>query len=184
MGQLGAYALLLGLVLAGYGTVAAAVGAKTGRAALVESARRTAFGLLVTIVVVNVAMLVALLSNNFTLRYVADNSSLETPTFFKALSLWAADDGSLLLWNLILAGYLAAVALRFRRDRPSTFPYALSVLFAALPRMRLFAPLPMPLVAAPTSSRCSKPAPRVQLMLLSTVSMPPALTVLLMVMVS
>src|SRR5262249_58467815 len=64
------------------------------------------------------------------IRYVADNSARETPIFFKALSLWAADDGSLLLWNLILAGYITAVALRFRRDRPPTFPYALSVLFA------------------------------------------------------
>jgi cytochrome c-type biogenesis protein CcmF len=45
------------------------------------------------------------------------------------LSLWAADDGSLLFWNLILAGYVAAVAVRFRRYRPPTFPYALSVLF-------------------------------------------------------
>ena len=50
--------------------------------------------------------------------------------FFKVLSLWAADDGSLLFWNLILAGYIAAVAIRFRRYRPPTFPYALSVLFA------------------------------------------------------
>ena len=31
-------------------------------------------------------------------------------------STWAADDGSLLLWNLILAGYVAAVAVRFRRE--------------------------------------------------------------------
>ena len=45
-------------------------------------------------------------SDDFTLRYVAENSSRATPTFFKVLSLWAADDGSLLLWNLILAGYL------------------------------------------------------------------------------
>jgi cytochrome c-type biogenesis protein CcmF len=130
MGQLGTYALIFGLALAGYGMVAAAVGARTDRPALVESARRTAFGLFATIAVVNGAMLVALLSNDFALRYVAANSSLQTPTFYKALSLWAADDGSLLLWNLILAGYLAAVALRFRRYRPPTFPYALSVLFA------------------------------------------------------
>jgi cytochrome c-type biogenesis protein CcmF len=130
MGQLGTYALLFGLVLSGYGMVAAAVGAKTDRPALVESARRAAFGLVVVMVVVSGTMLVALLSNDFALRYVADNSSRSTPTFFKALSLWAADDGSLLLWNLILAGYLAAVALRFRRERPPTFPYALSVLFA------------------------------------------------------
>jgi len=129
MGQLGTYLLLFGLAVSGYGLLAAAVGAKTGRPALVESARRCAFGLLATVAAANATMLAALLTNDFAIRYVADNSARETPTFFKALSLWAADDGSLLLWNLILAGYIAAVALRFRRDRPPTFPYALSVLF-------------------------------------------------------
>jgi cytochrome c-type biogenesis protein CcmF len=130
MSQLGTYLLLFGLAVAGYGLIAAAVGAKTGRPALVESARRCAFGLLAILVAANATMMVALLTNDFAIRYVADNSARETPTFFKALSLWAADNGSLLLWNLILAGYIAAVALRFRRDRPQTFPYALAVLFS------------------------------------------------------
>ncbi len=130
MSQLGTYLLLFGLAVAGYGLVAAAAGAATGRSALVESARRCAFGLFATVAAANATMLAALLTNDFAIRYVADNSSRETPVFFKALSLWAADDGSLLLWNLILAGYLAVVALRFRRDRPPTFPYALGVLFA------------------------------------------------------
>jgi cytochrome c-type biogenesis protein CcmF len=131
MSQLGTYLLLLGLAVAAAGLVAAAVGAKTGRPGLVETARRGAFGLLAIVAAANVTMLVALLTNDFTLRYVAENSARETPVFFKALSLWAADDGSLLLWNLILAGYLAAVAIRFRRDdRPPTFPYALGVLYA------------------------------------------------------
>ena len=49
--------------------------------------------------------------------------------FFKVLSLWAADDGSLLFWNLILAGYVAAVAMPVPPLPPPTFPYALSVLF-------------------------------------------------------
>ena len=130
MSQLGTYLLLFGLAVAGYGLMAAAVGAKTGRPALVESARRCAFGLFAILVAANATMLVALLTNDFAIRYVAENSALQTPTFFKALSLWAADNGSLLLWNLILAGYIAAVALRFRRDRPPTFPYALAVLFS------------------------------------------------------
>jgi cytochrome c-type biogenesis protein CcmF len=129
MSQLGTYLLLLGLAVSGYGLVAAAVGAAAGRSALVESARRCAFGLFAIVAAANGTMLAALLTNDFAIRYVADNSSRETPVFFKALSLWAADDGSLLLWNLILAGYIAAVALRFRRDRPPTFPYALGVLF-------------------------------------------------------
>src|SRR6516162_2495743 len=129
MSQLGTYLLLFGLAVAGYGLLAAAVGAKTGRPALVESARRCAFGLFAVVAAAAATMLAALLSNDFAIRYVAGNSSLETPAFYKALALWGADDGSLLLWNLILAGYIAAVALRFRRDRPPTFPYALSVLF-------------------------------------------------------
>ena len=129
MAFLGTYGLMLGLVLSVGDAVTAAVGARTDRPALVQTARRIAFAVLATMVVVDGAMLAALLSNDFTLRYVADNSSRETPVFFKVLSLWAADDGSLLFWNLILAGYVAAVAIRFRRYRPPTFPYALSVLF-------------------------------------------------------
>jgi cytochrome c-type biogenesis protein CcmF len=129
MAFLGTYGLMLGLVLSLGGVVVAAVGARTDRPAMVETARRIAFAVLATMVVVDGAMLAALLSNDFTLRYVASNSSRETPVFFKVLSLWAADDGSLLFWNLILAGYVAAVAIRFRRYRPPTFPYALSVLF-------------------------------------------------------
>lgn len=130
MGRLGELGLVLALTLAAYGLVAAAVAGRTGRAVLLESARRTALPLVATLATVNAAMLVALLQDDFTLRYVAENSSRATPTFFKVLSLWAADDGSLLLWNLILAGYIAAVAVRFRRERPITFPYALSVLYA------------------------------------------------------
>src|SRR5262245_65932403 len=92
MGQLVTYLLLFGLSVSGYGLLAAAVGAKTGRPALVESARRSAFGLFATLVAANATMLAALLTNDFAIRYVADNSALETPTFFKALALWAADD--------------------------------------------------------------------------------------------
>ncbi|HEX3592326.1 MAG TPA: cytochrome c-type biogenesis CcmF C-terminal domain-containing protein [Pseudonocardiaceae bacterium] len=130
MDQLGRFALLLAMALAAYGMVAAAIGARRRRPALVDSARRTAFALFAAIVTANGAMVVALLQNDFAIKYVAENSSLETPTFFKVLSLWAADDGSLLLWNLVLSGYMVAVALRFRRYRPVTFPYALAVLNA------------------------------------------------------
>lgn len=130
MSHLGHLALLLALVLSAYGMVAAVVGARGSRPAVLESARRAAFGLVASTVVVNLAMLVALLRNDFAIRYVAENSSVTTPTFFKVLSLWAADDGSLLLWNLVLSGYIAVVAWRFRRNAPAIFPYALSVLFA------------------------------------------------------
>ena len=130
MDRLGTFCLALALALAVYGVVAAIWGARKGRLLFVESARTATYGVLAAVAAANGAMVAALLSNDFHLRYVAENSSRETPAFFKVLALWSADDGSLLLWNLILAAFVAAVAFRFRRRRPETLPYALATLGA------------------------------------------------------
>jgi cytochrome c-type biogenesis protein CcmF len=126
---IGTFALGLALAVALYGCVASFVAARSRNAVLVESTRTCALSLLALVVAANGAMLAGILSNDFTLKYVAENSSRATPTFFKVLSLWSADEGSLLLWNLILAGYIAAVAIRFRKRRPETLPWALGTMF-------------------------------------------------------
>jgi cytochrome c-type biogenesis protein CcmF len=130
MNRLGLFALALALALALYGLAASVTGARRRSAALIESARTSAYSLLAAVAVANAAMMAAILANDFSIRYVAENSSRETPVFFKVLSLWSADEGSLLLWNLVLAGYLAAVAFRFRTRRPETFPWAMAVMFS------------------------------------------------------
>jgi cytochrome c-type biogenesis protein CcmF len=126
---IGTFALFLALAVAVYGAVASFVGARSRNALMVESARTTAWSLTALVLIANVTMLVAILANDFSLHYVAENSSRATPTFFKVLALWSADQGSLLLWNLVLSGYLLAVAIRFRRRRPETFPWALGVMY-------------------------------------------------------
>src|SRR5438067_11488377 len=130
MDRLGTFCLALALALAVYGVAAAIYGVRKGKPLFVESARTATYGVLAAVVAANGAMVAALLSNDFHLRYVAENSSRETPAFFKVLALWSADDGSLLLWHLILAVFIAAVAYRFRHRRPETLPYAMATLFA------------------------------------------------------
>ena len=93
---IGTFALGLALAVALYGCVASFVGARKRNAVLVESARTCALSLFALVLAANGAMLAAILSNDFTLKYVAENSSRATPTFFKVLSLWSADEGSLL----------------------------------------------------------------------------------------
>jgi cytochrome c-type biogenesis protein CcmF len=127
--RLGTFALALSLAVTVYGLAAAVIGARRQRAVLVESARTSAYSLFVLVLAANLVMVAALLGNDFSLRYVFENSSRETPVFFKVLSLWSADEGSLLLWNLILSGTIAAVAFRFRRRRPETLPWVLAVLY-------------------------------------------------------
>ena len=130
MDRLGTFALALGLGLAVYGVVASVAGARGNRPLFVESGRTVAYSLFVMVLAANAVMLAAILTNDFGIRYVAENSSRATPTFFKVLSLWSADEGSLLLWNLILAGFIAAVAFRFRARKPETFPWAMAVMYA------------------------------------------------------
>ena len=129
MDRLGTFALSLSLAVAVYGLAAAVIGARRQRALLVESARTSAYSLFALVLAANLVMVAAILANDFSLRYVFENSSRETPVFFKVLSLWSADEGSLLLWNLILSGTIAAVAFRFRRRRPETLPWVLAVLY-------------------------------------------------------
>jgi cytochrome c-type biogenesis protein CcmF len=45
---------------------------------------------------------------------VADNHSRATPLLYTIAGMWAALEGSILLWSLVLAGYLAVVAHKFR----------------------------------------------------------------------
>jgi cytochrome c-type biogenesis protein CcmF len=76
MDRLGAFALLVALALAVYGLVASILGARRGRPLMVESARTATFSLFAATVVANVAMLAAILANDFRNAYVAQNLSL------------------------------------------------------------------------------------------------------------
>ena len=75
------------------------------------------------------AMEIALLSDNFSIAYVARNSTIATPLIYKIATLWGALEGSILLWILVLCGYVAAAAWRFRaRTAEPTVAWALAVM--------------------------------------------------------
>ncbi|MFP5321365.1 MAG: heme lyase CcmF/NrfE family subunit [Acidimicrobiia bacterium] len=55
-----------------------------------------------------------LITRDFSLAYVASNGSTRTPPLFNVATMWAALEGSILLWGLVLAGYIAVIAHKFR----------------------------------------------------------------------
>ena len=55
---------------------------------------------------------IGLFINDFSLNYIANYSATTTPPVYKFASLWGSLDGSILLWNLILACYFL-VYLRY-----------------------------------------------------------------------
>jgi len=56
----------------------------------------------------------ALITRDFTLEYVAQVGSSVTPRLYNVAALWSALEGSILLWSLVLAGYLTLVVVKFR----------------------------------------------------------------------
>ncbi|EGX55409.1 cytochrome c-type biogenesis protein CcmF [Streptomyces zinciresistens K42] len=61
------------------------------------------------------ALQVALLTDNFSVSYVAETHARATPLLFTITSAWSALGGSLVLWSLVLTGFTATV-LRQVRD--------------------------------------------------------------------
>src|SRR5687767_2400381 len=61
----------------------------------------------------------AFVTQDFSIRYVAENSNTLLPLMYRYTAVWGSHEGSLLLWALILAAWTAAVAL-FSRTLPDT----------------------------------------------------------------
>lgn len=68
------------------------------------------------------AMEHALLTHDFSLAYVAANNSKETPLLFTITGMWSALQGSILLWGLVLALYVASLIFRTRRRTTDELP--------------------------------------------------------------
>jgi len=80
-------------------------------------ARPAAYAQLALVAIAYAALTAAFVAQDFSLRYVAENSNSLLPWYYRITAVWGAHEGSLLLWVLVLTGWNAAVAL-FSRDLP------------------------------------------------------------------
>ena len=124
--QLGTLAVSMGFAAALGGIAALAVGLHRRDRRLLRLGRHAAFYVFGAGVAAAAVMEWALVSHDFALRYVADNGSRATPLLYTVASLWGALEGSILLWALVLGGYLAMMVRRFRgRTDDPLFGWAL-----------------------------------------------------------
>ena len=111
---LGTGGVLLGLAASLGGIVTLAVALRQRKPQMLVLGRSYVLLCLLGIVVAVAAMERALITRDFTVQYVAENGSSTTPALFNVATLWAALEGSILLWALVLCGYMAVVVRRFR----------------------------------------------------------------------
>ena len=115
--EVGHFALILALVLALIQSVLPLAGASVGNRLWMSTARPLVVGQTLMVVFSFVCLVVLFLGDDFSVRYVANNSNTLLPDHYKVSAVWGAHEGSLLLWVMILALWSFAVAL-FSRTLP------------------------------------------------------------------
>jgi cytochrome c-type biogenesis protein CcmF len=115
--ELGQFALILALLLASVQCALPIYGAWRGNQTLIALARPAVAGQAVFVVLAFGILTTAFLMQDFSVAYVAQNSNLALPWYYRFSAVWGAHEGSLLLWVLILNIWSVAVAA-FSRKLP------------------------------------------------------------------
>ena len=112
------------LYAAGAGTYAGVRGSR--RSAV--SARRAIYCLAGLMVLATAILEAAYLRTDLSFRLVANNSSADTPIFYKLTAMWSSQAGSLMLWVLLLSLFSSAVLFSTRKTLRDITPWATAVL--------------------------------------------------------
>jgi len=86
-------------------------GAQRGHTPSMALAPSLAMGVLVFSAISFACLATAFLQDDFSVKVVASNSNSLLPPIYKFSAVWGNHEGSLLLWVLILSGWMAAVAV-------------------------------------------------------------------------
>src|SRR5215204_5718074 len=128
MASAGFLCLAAALAISLYGIGASLYGARAGRREYVDSGRRAVYALAGLLVVAMLILQLAFVRSDFSFALVASHSSTTTPLFYRLTAVWSSQEGSLLLWVLLLAAWSSAILFLTRHKLREVAPYATAVL--------------------------------------------------------
>ncbi|MBM3217937.1 MAG: heme lyase CcmF/NrfE family subunit [Candidatus Rokubacteria bacterium] len=142
--ELGHGAIIVAGLLAIYGALVSAIGGRTGRTALLESAQHAALGVFGLVTFAMLLLIYSFLTFDFSVRYVAMNTNLQTPYYFRITALWGALEGSLILWAWMVALYTLIVILRHRHNARELYPWVLTTMLGVAAFFLIVMAVPAP----------------------------------------
>ena len=128
----GELSLWVALLMAIWSAVTSFAGGTMGRDDLVSSGRRGLYATTAMIVLASLGLWTALLTHDFSLRYVASNTSANMPKIYVFAAFWGGQAGSMLFWALILACYSAIAVWSIRGNARELAPWVCGTLAAIL----------------------------------------------------
>ena len=128
--ELGTGVLYAILVAAAYTFAVSLVAGTTKRPRLLEAARQGAYGTVGLIALGTLLLAYAFVTHDFRLRYVAHYSDRGMPGAYLFAALWGGQDGSLLWWTFLLAGYTTACLVWMKGKYRILQPYVIATLMS------------------------------------------------------
>jgi cytochrome c-type biogenesis protein CcmF len=120
--------LIVALGCAVYGMLASLYGARSGRREWVASGRRAVYAMAGSTAVAFLILELAFERSDFGFALVASHSSTTTPTFYRLTAMWSSQEGSLLLWLLLLGTWSSIILFATRAKLRMLAPYATAIL--------------------------------------------------------
>lgn len=131
--EIGQFLLVLSLFIAAALAVLPMLGYASNKPVLMQTARPLSHVLFITVMASFVILVILFIQQDFSVKYVAQNSSLELPLRYRMTAAWGAHEGSILMWVTVQALWISAVAKFSQSLSLSQISRVLSVLgFIAL----------------------------------------------------
>jgi cytochrome c-type biogenesis protein CcmF len=119
--------IVLALFCALWGVLSPILSARLGHERYFVAARAAILGQFLLVTLAAAALIYALVSTDFSIRYVAFNTTKATPIYYRVTGLWGALEGSLLLWEWILIIFSAVVTAIYSQRHRELMPWVLMI---------------------------------------------------------
>jgi cytochrome c-type biogenesis protein CcmF len=119
----GELSLWLALLMGVWAVALSFAGGWLRRDDLIISGERGLYATTGFVVLASAGLWTALLTSDFSVRYVASYTSENLPVIYKISAFWGGQAGSMLFWCLVLAGYAAAATFTNRKTNRALMPW-------------------------------------------------------------
>lgn len=124
---IGYASIVIALFLAIWGIVGPILGPRLSRDGYFATVRAAILGQFFLVTLASLCLIYALVTTDFSIKYVAFNTTRSTPIYYRVTGLWGALEGSLLLWEWLLIIFSGLVAWTYRDRHRELMPWVLMV---------------------------------------------------------
>jgi cytochrome c-type biogenesis protein CcmF len=129
---LGDAGLLFALVASAYTVGASVAGARRGNRRLIRSGLYASYGATALVAFSSAIMWFAILSNDYSIKYVQRHSDASMPWIYKLTAFWGGLDGSIMWWVLLLALFSSVAVFVNRERHRELMPYVVAILYVVI----------------------------------------------------